>query len=113
MVASRYGVTMQGATALALTKLDVLSYLDKIPVCVAYEVNGQRTDRFPSGIELAEAKPVYEYVNGWGCDISGCRTFAELPEAAQQYVKYIEAQMECPVQFVSVGADREAYIRMF
>ena len=113
VVASRYGVTMQGATALALTKLDVLSYLDKIPVCVAYEVNGQRTDRFPSGIELAEAKPVYEYVNGWGCDISGCRTFAELPEAAQQYVKYIEAQMECPVQFVSVGADREAYIRMF
>ena len=97
VVASRYGVTMQGATALALTKLDVLSYLDKIPVCVAYEVNGQRTDRFPSGIELAEAKPVYEYVNGW----------------AQQYVKYIEAQMECPVQFVSVGADREAYIRMF
>ena len=113
VVASRYGVTMQGATALALTKLDVLSYLDKIPVCVAYEVNGQRTDRFPSGIELAEAKPVYEYVNGWGCDISGCRTFAELPEAAQQYVKYIEAQMECPVQFVSVGAGREAYIRMF
>ena len=113
VVASRYGVTMQGATALALTKLDVLSYLDKIPVCVAYEVNGQRTDRFPSGIELAEAKPVYGYVNGWGCDISGCRTFAELPEAAQQYVKYIEAQMECPVQFVSVGADREAYIRMF
>ena len=113
VVASRYGVTMQGATALALTKLDVLSYLDKIPVCVAYEVNGQRTDRFPSGIELAEAKPVYEYVNGWGCDISGCRTFAELPEAAQQYVKYIEAQMKCPVQFVSVGADREAYIRMF
>ncbi len=113
VVASQYGVTMQGATALALTKLDVLSYLDKIPVCVAYEVNGQRTDRFPSGIELAEAKPVYEYVNGWGCDISGCRTFAELPEAAQQYVKYIEAQMECPVQFVSVGADREAYIRMF
>ncbi len=113
VVASRYGVTMQGATALALTKLDVLSYLDKIPVCVAYEVNGRRTDRFPSGIELAEAKPVYEYVNGWGCDISGCRTFAELPEAAQQYVKYIEAQMECPVQFVSVGADREAYIRMF
>ena len=56
---------------------------------------------------------MYEYVNGWGCDISGCRTFAELPEAAQQYVKYIEAQMECPVQFVSVGADREAYIRMF
>ena len=113
VVASRYGVMMQGATALALTKLDVLSYLDKIPVCVAYEVNGQRTDRFPSGIELAEAKPVYEYLNGWGCDISGCRTFAELPEAAQQYVKYIEAQMECPVQFVSVGADREAYIRMF
>ena len=113
VVASRYGVMMQGATALALTKLDVLSYLDKIPVCVAYEVNGQRTDRFPSGIELAEAKPVYEYVNGWGCDISGCRTFAELPEAAQQYVKYIEAQMKCPVQFVSVGADREAYIRMF
>lgn len=113
VVASRYGVMMQGATSLALTKLDVLSYLDRIPVCVAYEVNGVRTTDFPSGIELTEAKPVYEYMDGWKTDISGCRSFAELPAAAQRYVRWIEQQMDCPIQYVSVGADREAYIQLF
>ena len=113
LVASRYGVMMQGATDLAVTKLDVLSYLDKIPVCVAYEVNGVRTEQFPSGVELAEAKPVYEYVPGWKCDISKCRTFAELPEAAQSYVRMIEQSVKCPVKYVSVGAEREAYIQLF
>ena len=113
VVASRYGTLVQGATCIAVTKLDVLSFLDKIPVCVAYEVNGVRVDEFPMGVELAEAEPVYEYFDGWKCDISNCRTFAELPERAQKYVKFLEQSVGCPVKYVSVGAEREQYIQMF
>ena len=113
MIASRYGVQTQGATSLALTKLDVLSYLDKIPVCVGYTYKGERLARFPMGVALAEAKPVYEYFDGWKCDISGCRTFDALPENAQKYVKYIEDAVGCPIEYVSVGAERDAYIKMF
>ena len=110
VVASRYGVEMQGADELALTKLDVLSYLDRIPVCVAYERNGERIDRFPVGYELEQAKPVYEYLPGWNCDISGCREFIELPKAAQDYVNYLEQAVGCPITYISVGAQRDAYI---
>ena len=113
VIASRYGVETQGATSLALTKLDVLSYLDKIPVCVGYEYEGEGLDRFPMGKKLTEAKPVYEYFDGWKCDISGCRTFADLPVNAQKYVKYIEQAVDCPIEYVSVGAERDAYIKMF
>ncbi len=113
VIASRYGVETQGATSLALTKLDVLSYLDKIPVCVGYTYNGKRLDRFPMGVALAEAKPVYEYFDGWQCDISGCRSFDSLPENAQKYVRFIEKAVECPIEYVSVGAERDAYIKMF
>lgn len=113
VVASKYGTMIQGCTALALTKLDVLSYLDKIPVCTAYEVDGKRITEFPSGEELRKATPVYEYMEGWNCDISGCRTMAEMPEAAVKYVKYIEEQVGCPIQYVSVGAEREEYIKIF
>ena len=113
VVASKYGTMIQGCTALALTKLDVLSYLDKIPVCTAYEVDGKRITEFPSGEELRKATPVYEYMEGWNCDISGCRTMAEMPEAAVKYVKYIEEQVGCPIQYVSVGAEREEYIKVF
>ena len=113
VIASRYGVETQGATSLALTKLDVLSYLEKIPVCVGYTYNGKRLDRFPMGVALAEAKPVYEYFDGWQCDISGCRSFDTLPENAQKYVRYIEKAVECPIEYVSVGAERDAYIKMF
>ncbi len=113
VVASRYGTLVQGATCLAVTKLDVLSYLKKIPVCVAYEVNGVRTEKFPMGVELAEAKPVYEYFDGWMQDVSGCRSFSELPENAQKYVKFLEESVNCPVKYVSVGAKREQYIRMY
>ena len=113
VVASRYGTMVQGATCLAVTKLDVLSYLDRIPVCVAYEVNGVRTDRFPTGIELTEATPVYEYFEGWKCDISSCRRFEELPVKAQEYVRFLEKSAGCPVRYVSVGAEREQYIEMF
>ena len=112
-VASRYGVMIQGATCLALTKLDVLSYLDRIPVCVAYEVEGKRVDYFPKGVELAEAKPVYEYVPGFKCDISACRKPEELPKEALDYVRYLEKAVGCPIKYVSVGPDRDQYIEMF
>lgn len=113
VVASRYGVKMQGATCIALTKLDVLSYMDKIPVCVAYEVNGKKVDKFPFGEELENAKPVYEYLDGFKCDISKCRKVEDLPENALKYIKYLEKAVGCPVKYVSVGAEREEYVEMF
>lgn len=111
-VASRYGVKMQGATCLALTKLDVLSDLEKIPVCVAYEIDGERVDKFPFGERLERAKPIYEYLDGWCCDISGCRSRSDLPENALKYINYIEGAVECAVKYVSVGAEREQYVVM-
>ncbi len=112
VVASRYGVKVQGATILALTKLDILSYLPKIPVCVAYDVDGELTKVFPTGDRLVKAKPVYEEMDGWMCDISACKKFEDLPENAQKYIKYIEKEMKCPIKYISVGAEREAYIEM-
>lgn len=111
-VASRYGVVMQGCTALALTKLDVLSYLERIPVCTAYEVNGKRVHEFPFGYELEIAKPVYEYLDGWKCDISSCRRIEELPENAIRYIRYLEKSVGCPFRYISVGAEREQYIEV-
>ena len=114
VVASRYGTRMQGCSYVALTKLDVLSYMDKIPVCVAYEIDGRRVDVFPAGIEeLNAAKPVYEYLPGFQCDISGCRSVDDLPKEALDYILYIEGVIECPIKYVSVGAERDAYITMF
>jgi adenylosuccinate synthase len=109
-VASSYGVRMQGADYLALTKLDILSYMDKIPVCVAYDVNGVRTTEFPTGADLQHAKPVIEYVDGWNCDISGCRSAADLPPKAAAYIEKIQKLVDCPIKYVSVGAEREAYL---
>lgn len=114
VVASRYGAKMQGCTYVALTKLDVLSYMDEIPVCTAYELNGEVINTFPSDIDsLNAAKPVYEYMKGFKCDISGCRTKEDLPKEALEYIQYIEKVIECPVKYVSVGAERDAYIKMF
>lgn len=110
--ASRYGVQVQGADAIALTKMDVLSYMDKIPVCVAYEVDGERTQIFPSGDRLERAKPVIEYVEGFG-DVSGCRKVEDLPKAALDYIRYLEKAVGCPIKYVSVGAGRDEYIKMF
>ncbi|MBR6405071.1 MAG: adenylosuccinate synthase [Lachnospiraceae bacterium] len=110
LVATRYGVEMQGATVIALTKLDVLSYMDKIPVCTKYRIDGRETDRFPFPTELEKAEPVIEYMDGWKCDISGVREFSELPKAAQDYVKMIEKAVGCPISYVSVGAERESII---
>lgn len=113
VVASRYGVKMQGCTSIALTKLDVLSYMDKIPVCVAYEIDGERVERFPIGVKLAKAKPIYEYLPGFHCDISGCRKVSDLPKEALDYVHYLEGTVGCRIKYVSVGPDRDAYIKMF
>jgi len=110
LVATRYGVEVQGATELALTKLDVLSYLDKIPICAHYELDGALTDEFPFPAALADAKPVVEYVDGWGCDISGVRSWDALPEAARAYVERIERGAGCRISYVSVGAERDACI---
>ncbi|MDY4675898.1 MAG: adenylosuccinate synthase [Candidatus Borkfalkiaceae bacterium] len=113
VVASSYGVKMQGADEIALTKLDILSFMDKIPVCVAYDIDGERTTVFPSGEALAKAKPVYEYLDGWKCDISKCRTMEDLPKAAVDYVRYIEKATNCKIKYVSVGAERESYITVY
>ena len=114
VVASRYGAKMQGCTYVALTKLDVLSYMDEIPVCTAYELNGEVIHTFPSDIDsLNAAKPVYEYMKGFKCDISGCRTKEDLPKEALEYIQYIEKVIECTVKYVSVGAERDAYNKMF
>ena len=109
--ASRYGVRMQGADQLALTKLDVLSFLPEIPVCTQYTVDGVSTQDFPSGGSLERARPVVERLPGWGCDISSCRRWEELPTAARRYVEYLEEAVRCPIGYVSVGADRDAYIQ--
>lgn len=110
--ASRYGILMQGANEIALTKLDVLSYLDKIPVCVRYSVNGVETDKFPSGEALETAKPVYEYLDGWKSDINGCRSFESLPENAKAYINYIQKLTGANIKYVSVGAGRDEYLTL-
>ena len=110
IVATRYGVQVQGATTIALTKLDVLSYLEKIPVCTRYVVDGKETDDFPFPALLASARPVIEYMDGWKCDISGVRTWEDLPAAAQKYVEFIEQQIGCPIGYVSVGPERDSII---
>ena len=110
LVATRYGVEVQGATNIALTKLDILSYMDKIPVCAHYELDGQQTDEFPFPVCLQDAKPVIEYVDGWKCDISKVRSWDELPENARNYVEYVEQAIGCHIGYVSVGAERDSLI---
>lgn len=110
--ASKYGVKLQGADSLALTKLDVLSYLDRIPVCTAYEIDGRICREFPTGDRLMRAKPVYEYMEGFKTDISKCRKPDELPKPALDYIRYIESAVGCPIEFVSVGPGRNDIIRM-
>lgn len=112
-VASRYGTMIQGCTCIALTKLDVLSYMEKIPVCVAYEIDGKKVCSFPAGDDLNKAKPVYEYLDGFHCDISSCRKKEDLPKAALSYIQFIEKEVGCPIKYVSVGASRDQYIEMF
>ena len=110
VVATRYGVEVQNATEIALTKLDVLSYMDKIPVCTKYIVNGGETERFPFPSALDSSKPVIEYFDGWNCDISRITKWEDLPENAKKYVLYIEKAIKCPITYVSVGPERESII---
>ena len=110
IVATRYGVGVQGATEIALTKLDVLSYMKKIPVCTKYIVDGRETDRFPFPTALAGAKPVIEYMEGWGTDVSSARRYEDLPEQARRYIEYIESSIGCPIRYISVGAERDSII---
>ena len=110
LVATRYGVEVQGASALALTKLDVLSYRESIPVCTQYELDGVRSGSFPFPCALERAKPVFETLEGWRCDISGARRWDELPAAARRYVEFAEERLGCPIRYVSVGPERDAII---
>ena len=110
LVATRYGVEVQGATNIALTKLDILSYMKEIPVCAAYEIDGEITREFPFPAVLDKARPVTEHLPGWCCDISGVRTWEDMPQAARAYVEYVEQAIGCHIGYVSVGAERESLI---
>lgn len=111
MVALRYSMRLNGCNAIALMKLDVLSGMDEIKVCTAYELNGTQTENFPSSAyALAECRPVFEPLPGWREDISGCTTFESLPVEAQNYVRYIEERAGAPVKLIGVGPDRNRTI---
>ncbi|MGN1052028.1 MAG: adenylosuccinate synthase [Candidatus Scatosoma sp.] len=112
VVASRYGIRCQGADEIALTKLDVLSGYDEIEVCTAYTRGGKKIEEFPTTAVLNECKPVLETVKGWHCDISGCRKKEDLPEEALDYIAFIEKACECKIKYVSVGPEREAYVKL-
>lgn len=110
-VASRYGCRVQGATEVALTVLDVLGYLDELPVCVGYEIDGKVTRDFPTTHLLRRAKPVYTRLPGWKCDIRGIRRYEDLPENCRNYIEFIEKELEVPITMVSNGPGRHEIIR--
>ena len=109
-VASRYGVRIQGTTEVALTVLDVLGYLDKLPVCIGYEIDGVITKDFPVTAKLKKAKPVYEYLDGWKCEIRGIKEYDKLPENCRKYIEFIEKELGVPVTMVSNGPGRDEII---
>jgi len=110
-VIARYAVQVNGLTDLVITKLDVLSAVDTIKVCVAYEHEGKRYNTIPSHQTVFHhAKPIYEELPGWGSDITNCRTFEELPKEARDYISYIEDLAEVPVSIIAVGPSREQTI---
>jgi adenylosuccinate synthase len=110
-VASRYGCRMQGATEVALTVLDVLGYLDTLPICVGYEVDGVVSKDFPTTVKLAKAKPVYENLPGWKMDIRGINNYNDLPENCRKYIEFIEKELEVPITMISNGPGRNDIIR--
>lgn len=110
-VASRYGCRVQGATEVALTVLDVLGYLDELPVCVGYEIDGQITKDFPTTRLLKKAKPVYTTLPGWKCDIRGITKYEDLPENCRNYIEFIEKELEVPITMVSNGPGRHEIIK--
>lgn len=109
-VATRYGCMLQGTTDVAFTAIDVLGYLDEIPVCVGYEINGEVTKEFPVTPLLEKAKPVYKVLPGWKCDIRGISKYEDLPENARNYVEFIEKEIGYPITIVSNGPKRNEII---
>ena len=109
-VASKYGCRMQGTTDVAFTVLDVLGYLDEIPVCVGYEIDGEVTKEFPITCKLKHAKPVYEKLPGWKCDIRGIKKYEDLPENCRKYIEFVEKEIGFPITMVSNGPKREDII---
>ena len=109
-VASKYGCRIQGTTDVAFTVLDVLGYLDEIPVCVGYEIDGEVTTDFPTTAKLEKAKPVLKKLPGWKCDIRGIKTYEELPENCRKYIEFIEEQIGFPITMVSNGPGRHDII---
>lgn len=109
-VASKYGCRMQGATDVAFAVLDVLGYLDEIPVCVGYDIDGEITTEFPVTNLLEKAKPVYKVLPGWKCDIRGIKKYEDLPENCRKYVEFVEEQIGFPITIISNGPGREDII---
>ena len=109
-VASKYGCRIQGTTDVAFTVLDVLGYLDEIPVCVGYEIDGEVTTDFPTTAKLEKAKPVLKKLPGWRCDIRGIKTYEELPENCRKYIEFVEEQIGFPITMVSNGPGRHDII---
>ena len=109
-VASKYGCRLQGTTDVAFTVLDVLGYLDEIPVCVGYEINGEVTTEFPVTARLEKAKPVFEKLPGWRCEIRGIKKYEELPENCRKYIEFIEERIGYPITMVSNGPSRDDII---
>lgn len=110
LVAARYGCMVQGTTDIAFTVLDALGYLDEIPVCVAYELDGKRIDTFPPTAQLKKCKPILEVLPGWKCDITGIKKYEDLPENARRYVEFAERHIGVPITMVSNGPAREDII---
>lgn len=110
VVASKYGCRMQGTTDVAFTVLDVLGYLDEIPVCVAYDIDGEITTEFPTTYLLEKAKPVIEKLPGWKCDIRGIKNYEELPENCRKYIEFVEEKIGYPITLVSNGPGRDDII---
>ena len=110
-VATRYGVRMQGTTEVALTVLDVLGYLDEIPMCVGYEIDGEVVKDFPTTYTLEKAKPVLKKMPGWKCDIRGIKNYEELPQACRDYIDAIEQEIQAPITLVSNGPKRHDIIK--
>ena len=105
-VATRYGCRMQGATDVAFTVLDVLGYLDEIPVCVGYELDGKEIKDFPTTVELERCKPILKTLPGWKCDIRGIHKYEELPENCRKYIEFVEEQIGFPITMISNGPAR-------
>lgn len=112
IVASRYGCLVQGATSVAFTVLDVLGYLDEIPVCVAYELDGKKIKDFPTTDMLKRAKPVYEVLPGWKSDIRGIRNFKDLPLNCRKYIQFVEKELGFPIKMISNGPSRDDIIHI-